>query len=231
MIGFGLASRGGTLARIFMFDAYGTLFDVHSAVIRAGAPLGDKAQELSALWRQKQLEYSWVLTAMGRGGSADFWTLTERALDFAMARFGLGDPALRNALLDAYRVLDAFPDVAKVLGRLKSARHRTVVFTNGTHAMVKNAIAASRLGGYIDQVISVEQTGHFKPAMPVYAVASRLALADHPSDITFVSSNRWDIAGAFAAGFTPIWVNRAGLPDEYPGLPPLKIVPDLHGVD
>ncbi|MCA4910548.1 MAG: HAD-IA family hydrolase, partial [Methylobacterium sp.] len=120
------------MARIFMFDAYGTLFDVHSAVIRAGGPLGEKAQELSALWRQKQLEYSWVLTAMGRGGSADFWTLTERALDFAMARFGLGDPALRNALLDAYRVLDAFPDVAKVLGRLKSARHRTVVFTNGT---------------------------------------------------------------------------------------------------
>ena len=219
------------MSRIFMFDAYGTLFDVHSAVLRAGAPLGGKAQEVSALWRQKQLEYSWVLTAMGRGGSVDFWTLTERALDYALARFDVADPDLRIALLKAYRVLDAFPDVPKVLGRLKSARHRTVVFTNGTRAMVKDAINASRLGGYIDQVISVEDTGHFKPAMAVYAMAARLAMADHPSDVTFVSSNRWDVAGAFAAGFTPVWVNRANLPDEYPDQPPMKIVNDLRGID
>lgn len=219
------------MSRIFMFDAYGTLFDVHSAVLRAGASLGAVAPELSALWRQKQLEYSWVLTAMGRGGSADFWTLTERALDFALARFEVADPGLRAALLEAYRTLEAFPDVPKVLGRLKTARHRTVIFTNGTHGMVKDAIAASRLGGLIDQVISVEETGHFKPAPAVYAVAARLAMADHPAEVTFVSSNRWDVAGAFAAGFTPIWVNRAGLPDEYPGLPPLRIVRDLHGVE
>lgn len=219
------------MSRIFMFDAYGTLFDVHSAVLRAGASLGPQALELSALWRQKQLEYSWTLTAMGRGGTVDFWTLTERALDFSLARFGVSDSALRDNLLKAYRVLDAFPDVPKVLGRLKSARHRTVIFTNGTHAMVKDAIAASRIGGYVDQVISVEETGHFKPAMAVYGVAARLAMADRPSDITFVSSNRWDVAGAFAAGFAPIWVNRSNQPDEYPDLPPMQVVNDLRGIE
>jgi len=219
------------MGRIFMFDAYGTLLDVHSAVLRAGAPLGDKAAEMSALWRQKQLEYSWVLTAMGQAGQSDFWALTQSALDFALARHGLQDSHLRQALLDAYRALDPFPEVVKVLARLKSARHRTIIFTNGTHSMIKDAMAASRLGSVIDQVITVESTGHFKPAPQVYAVAARLALADHPSEITFVSSNRWDVAGASAAGFVPVWVNRAGLPDEYASFPPIKIVADLHGVE
>ncbi len=90
-------------------------------MLRAGAPLGEKAPEVSALWRQKQLEYSWVLTAMGRAGNSNFWTLTEQALDFTLARFGVQDVALREALLHAYRVLEPFPEVVKVLARLKSA--------------------------------------------------------------------------------------------------------------
>jgi 2-haloacid dehalogenase len=213
---------------LFMFDAYGTLFDVHSAVMRAGAPLGPKAGELSALWRAKQLEYSWTLTAMGQSASADFWQLTQQALDFALARFNLRDAALRSALLDAYRTLDAFPEVPETLARLKSASHRTAIFTNGTRAMVEDAIRAARLGALIDQVITVEETGLFKPAMSVYAHAAKAAGVKSPREITFISSNRWDVAGAAAGGFSPIWVNRSGQPEEYPGLAPLRVIPDLR---
>lgn len=215
---------------LFMFDAYGTLFDVHSAVLRAGATLGPKAAELSALWRVKQLEYSWTLTAMGRGGNSDFWVLTQRALDFALERFGAQDPVLRKALLDAYRRLDAFAEVPEVLGQLQSSGHRTAIFTNGTRAMVTDAIAAARLGSLIDQVITVEGTGHFKPAMAVYAHAAKEAGVGDLAAITFVSSNRWDVAGAAAAGFTPIWVNRSAQPEEYPDLPPVRVVNDLRAL-
>ncbi len=106
-------------ASTVMFDAYGTLFDVHSAVERAGAPLGPLAAPVSQLWRTKQLEYSWITTLMG--GFDDFWTLTERGLDFALARHGISDASLRGALLAAYRTLDAYADVAPALERLRHA--------------------------------------------------------------------------------------------------------------
>lgn len=215
---------------LFMFDAYGTLFDVHSAVLRAGASLGPKAGELSALWRVKQLEYSWTLTAMGQAHGLDFWVLTQRALDFALEHFDAQDTALRAALLASYRELEAFPEVPSMLEQLKAAGHRTAIFTNGTRAMVGDAIAASRLGNLIDQVISVEETGCFKPAMAVYAHAARAANIANPEEITFISSNRWDVAGAMAAGFTPIWVNRSRQPDEYPNLAPVRVVENLNAL-
>lgn len=218
------------MPQIFMFDAYGTLFDVHSAVMRAGASLGSKAGEVSALWRAKQLEYSWVLTVMGQSTPADFWLLTQQALDFALARFDLRKPDLRAALLDAYRTLDAFPEVPETLSRLRSSGHRTAIFTNGTRAMVEDAIGAAKMGNLVDHVITVEETGLFKPAMNVYAHAAKVVGAARPCDITFVSSNRWDIAGAKAAGFNPLWVNRAGLPDEYPGFAPFRVIADLRAL-
>jgi 2-haloacid dehalogenase len=213
-----------------MFDAYGTLFDVHSAVLRAGASLGPKAGDLSALWRTKQLEYSWTLTAMGQSAHADFWHLTKRALDFALERFDVREPTLRSALLDAYRTLDAFAEVPETLSQLKATGHQIAIFTNGTRGMVEDAIGAARLATLIDQVITVEETGLFKPAMSVYAHAVEAAGVASPGDITFVSSNRWDVAGAAAAGLRPIWVNRSGLPDEYPGLAPVRIVSDLRPI-
>ena len=215
---------------IFMFDAYGTLFDVHSAVMRAGASLGPKAGELSALWRAKQLEYSWTLTAMGQSASADFWQLTQRALDFALERFDVREPALRSALLDAYRTLNAFAEVPDTLSQLKATGHRTAIFTNGTRGMIEDAIRAAHLGRLIDQVITVEETGVFKPAMSVYAHAAQAAGMTSRREITFFSSNRWDVAGAAAAGFSPIWVNRAGQPDENPALAPLRVIPDLRNL-
>jgi 2-haloacid dehalogenase len=137
---------------------------------------------------------------------------------------------LRSALLDAYRRLDAFAEVPEVLAQLQSSGHRTAIFTNGTHAMVADAIAAARLGSLIDQVITVEGTGHFKPAMAVYAHAAKAAGVNNPAAIIFISSNRWDVAGAAAAGFTPIWVNRTTQPGEYPDLPPVRVVTDLRAL-
>lgn len=211
--------------RQFMFDAYGTLFDVHAAVARAGAPLGDRAEAISQLWRAKQLEYSWTGTLIG--GFADFWTLTERSLDFALARHGLADAGLRTALLDAYRTLSAYPDVVPALTRLKTAGHGLAIFTNGTRAMVDAAVAAAGLDSLVDHVVTVEPVQAYKPAPPVYAAALAAVGAARPVDITFVSSNRWDVAGAAAFGFATVWLNRAGLPDEYPDWRPGRVLPDL----
>lgn len=215
---------------IFMFDAYGTLFDVHSAVQRAGQSLGPRAEAISALWRAKQLEYTWTLSLMGRGGDHDFAALTARALDFSLARFAINDPALRAQLLDAYQVLDAYPDVAPALVTLKAIGHRTAIFTNGTRSMVDAAIAASGIGALLDHVITVEPVGSFKPRPDVYAHAQRVVGAASGSDIVFVSSNRWDVAAAASVGFAPVWVNRTGQPPEYQGLDPLTTVRDLGGL-
>lgn len=215
-------------ASTLMFDAYGTLFDVHSAVQRAGAPLGPLAEPVSQLWRAKQLEYSWITTLMG--GFEDFWTLTGRGLDFALARHGVADPALRQALLDAYRTLDAYPDVAPALGRLKAAGKSTAIFTNGTQEMVDAAIAAAGIGALIDHVVTVAPVGAYKPLPAVYQHAMGSVGVGQPGEIAFVSSNRWDVAGAAAFGFVPVWVNRTGMPNEYPGADPVATLPDLSGL-
>lgn len=215
-------------ASTFMFDAYGTLFDVHSAVRRAGAALGPLAEPVSQLWRTKQLEYSWTLTLMR--GFEDFWTLTERGLDFALARHGIADPALKASLMDAYLTLSAYPDVAPALGRLKAAGKATAVFTNGTRAMVDRSIAAAGIGALLDHVVTVEASAAYKPGPDVYDRAMREVGVAVPGEIVFVSSNRWDVAGAATAGFVPVWVNRAGLPDEYPGRAPVAEMPDLGGL-
>jgi 2-haloacid dehalogenase len=215
-------------ANTFMFDAYGTLFDVHSAVREAGASLGALAEPVSQLWRAKQLEYSWTLTLMG--AFDDFWTLTGRGLDHALARYGVADPALRAALMDAYLTLGAYPDVAPALTRLKNAGKTTAVFTNGTRAMVDAAIAAAGIGGLLDHVVTVEAVGAYKPSPAVYSHAMSSVGIGAAHDIVFVSSNRWDVAGAATIGMVPVWINRTGLPNEYPGRDPVATLPDLGGL-
>ena len=128
---------------VFCFDAYGTLFDVHAAIGRHRAAAGPDADRLSEVWRTKQLEYTWTLTLAGR--YEDFWTLTERALDFALARFPSVDRALKPKLLDAYRILDAFPDAAAILHALKARGHRTAILSNGSPAMLAAAVDAAGL--------------------------------------------------------------------------------------
>lgn len=217
------------MSRIFMFDAYGTLFDVHSAVARAGQGLGPKADAVSQMWRTKQLEYTWTLSLMGKAGgdAADFAALTAAALDFALARHGLADPALRESLLAAYQRLDAYPDVIPLLEALKSAGHRAFVFTNGTRGMIDAAVEAAGIGPWLAGIVTVEPAGCFKPHPDVYAHAAREAGAVAPQEITFASSNRWDVAGASACGWRAFWINRTGQPEEYPGFPPVAMRPGL----
>ncbi len=208
----------------YVFDAYGTLFDVHAAIARHRAAAGPEAERFSQIWRSKQLEYTWTLTLAGR--YADFWTLTERALDYAFACVPSVDRALRPKLLDAYLALDAFPEVRATLAGLKARGTRLAILSNGTPRMLAAAVDAAGIAAQLDAVLSVDAVRLYKPRPEVYALAAD-ALAVRPHDAAFVSSNRWDIMGAASFGFAAVWINRSRLPDEYADLAPLREVADL----
>ena len=212
---------------LFVFDAYGTLFDVHAALARHRAAAGPEADRFSEIWRAKQLEYTWTLTLAGR--YADFWSLTQRALDFAFARVPSVDKALRDKLLDTYRVLDAFPDARTALRELKARGARTAILSNGAPAMLAAAVEAAGLKQELDAVLSVDAVRMYKPRPEVYALVTK-AFPVQPAEVIFVSSNRWDVMGAAAFGFHTVWVNRAGGPAEYGDDAPLATVPDLSGL-
>jgi 2-haloacid dehalogenase len=208
----------------YVFDAYGTLFDVHAAIARHRAAAGNDADRLSEIWRTKQLEYTWTLTLAGH--YADFWTLTERALDFAFARVPSVDRSLRSKLLDAYLTLDAFPDARTALAALKARGLRLAILSNGTPRMLTAAVEAAGIGEYLDAVLSVDALRRYKPLPEVYTLATD-AFAMKRSDVGFVSSNRWDVMGAASFGFQAYWVNRASVPDEYMEFPPVRRIGDL----
>ena len=210
--------------RAFVFDAYGTLFDVHAAVARYRDAAGTEADRFSEIWRLKQLEYAWMLSAAGH--YVDFWTLTQRALDHAFARCPSVDRKLRPALLDCYFKLDAFPDARAALAALKAKGVRTAILSNGSPKMLSAAVENAKLGGELDAVLSVDAIRLYKPTAQVYALVTD-AFALRPADVAFVSSNRWDVMGATAFGFRCVWVNRANLPDEYPEFAPVTVVRDL----
>jgi 2-haloacid dehalogenase len=215
------------MPRAFVFDAYGTLFDVHAAIGRHRAAAGPDADRFSDAWRGKQLEYTWTHTLAGR--YVDFWTLTERALDYCFARFPSVDRALKSRLLDAYMSLGAFEDARAALRDLKRAGQATGILSNGAPAMLAAAVQAAGMAGDLDAVLSVDAIRMFKPRPEVYAlVTDRLKLA--PREVVFVSSNRWDVMGAANVGFRTAWVNRAGMPDEYSELAPEVVVRDLGGL-
>jgi 2-haloacid dehalogenase len=212
------------MASVYVFDAYGTLFDVHAAIARHRAEAGPDADRFSELWRTKQLEYTWTMTLAGQ--YLDFWTLTERALNFAFARIPSVNQALRGKLLEAYLSLDAFSDARTALAQLKNRPLRLAILSNGSPRMLTAAVTASGLGEVFDGVLSVDAVRKYKPRPEVYAlVTDRFGVA--AQDVAFVSSNRWDVMGAAAFGFRPIWVNRAGMPEEYVDRPPVRVVHDL----
>ena len=211
----------------YVFDAYGTLFDVHAAIARHRAAAGPDADRFSEIWRTKQLEYTWTLTLAGR--YSDFWTLTQQALDYTFERVPSVDRALRGKLLEAYLKLDAFPDARQVLRDLKSRGERTAILSNGSPAMLTSIVEAAGVKDHLDAVLSVDSVRLFKPRHEVYAlVTDRFAV--QPGEVTFVSSNRWDVMGAAAFGFRCIWVNRSGMPNEYAAFQPEAIVPNLSGL-
>lgn len=211
----------------FVFDAYGTLFDVHAAVRRHAEAVGPDAPFLSELWRAKQLEYSWMLTMMGR--YRDFWSLTEEALDFALQRVPSADKAMRGALLDAYWTCDAYPEVPEVLKQLKGRGARLAILSNGSPKMLAAACSSAGIGDLFDDVVSVDEIRVYKPDPRVYdLITTRWRV--FPEAISFQSSNRWDAAGATAFGFRSVWINRIRMPEEYNDMRPAAVLPNLTGL-
>jgi 2-haloacid dehalogenase len=210
--------------RTYVFDAYGTLFDVHAAIARHRTVAGPEAERCSEIWRTKQLEYTWTLTLAGR--YVDFWTLTERALDYALARVPSVDRSLRPQLLDAYLKLDAFADAAATLADLTKRGGQLAILSNGSPRMLTAAVDASGMAGLFDAVLSVDSVRAYKPRPEVYALVTA-SFSVKPEEVVFVSSNRWDVMGASSFGFGTVWLNRARMPNEYEDLPPLREISEL----
>ena len=216
-----------------VFDAYGTLFDYNAAAARHGAALGDKAAPLADLWRLKQLQYTWLRSLMGR--YEGFWQVTGDALDYSMAALDIDDAALRAALMDAYRTLDAYPEVPQTLATLQAQGLKTAILSNGEPGMLDSAVDAAGIGASLDAVLSVDEVGIYKPHPSVYQlVVDRLGVP--AARVSFQSSNAWDANGAAAFGFRVAWCNRFGQGQERVPEPPdaeiatLAELPALLGI-
>ena len=204
-----------------VFDAYGTLFDVHSAASRYQVRLGGQAQAVSAMWRTKQLEYTWLRSLMQR--YVDFWKVTQDALDYALDSQGIDDNSLRKDLLSAYHELSCYPEVPETLRKIKQMGLGTAILSNGSPEMLKAGVRNSNLGKVMDSIISVDTIEIFKPSPIVYKLATD-QLDCNSEEILFFSSNAWDVSGAATFGFKTVWVNRfAQASERLPGTPVIEI--------
>lgn len=198
--------------RVCVFDAYGTLFDVHSAVARHASLLGPDAAAISRLWRSKQIEYSWIHSLMRK--HVDFWVLTRRALDYALAFHGIRDDEIARNLLDSYLELEAYAEVPAMLKSLREAGIRTAILSNGSRFMLDRAVDAAGIGKLLDATLSIDDAGIYKPDPAAYRLVER-SFDVTAKQMAFFSSNAWDAAGAGSFGFRVFWVNRLGQPEEY----------------
>ena len=216
-----------------VFDAYGTLFDVNAAAAQCCDALGGKADELSALWRTRQLEYTWLRSLMQE--YVEFWQVTGDGLDYALAVLGIEDDALRQRLMDIYMRLDAYPEVKDVLTALKVGGLKTAILSNGSPKMLSSAVENAGINEVLDDTFSVDSIGIYKPHPSVYQMAVD-GLGVNAERICFMSSNAWDAAAAANFGFRVVWVNRFGQPHErIPGDPEqviqtLEALPPLLGL-
>lgn len=216
-----------------IFDAYGTLFDVAAAARIAAAEPGRERfaghwPQIAQTWRLKQLQYTWLRAITDQ--HCDFWEVTQDGLDWALEAEGLeGDKELRERLLQLYWELDAYPDVPKMLAQLKDKGLNTAILSNGSPAMLDGAVQSAGIGALLDDVLSVESVGIFKPAGAVYdLVCGRFGCVR--DEVLFVSSNGWDAAGAAGYGFRAVWVNRAGEPVDRLPARPHTVLTDLTGI-
>lgn len=204
---------GLTGLQALVFDAYGTLFDVHSVIALCDQMFPDQGARLSQLWRAKQLEYTWLRSLMHR--YEDFWQVTESALVFACQSLGLAcDAAARARLMDAYLHLDPFPEARQALSAL--SMYPLAILSNGSPRMLQAAVDSAGFQGMFSQIISVDEAGIYKPSPAVYQLAPAKLGVDKAA-IGFVSSNSWDVIGAKTFGFWTCWVNRGKAPPDVLG--------------
>ncbi|MFK7871354.1 MAG: haloacid dehalogenase type II [Roseobacter sp.] len=215
-----------------VFDAYGTLFDVAAAAREAAkepdfAAIRDTWPVLAENWRQKQLQYTWLRAVTG--AHTDFWQVTQEGLDWALEKAGQSDPTLRERLLALYWELQCYPEVPQMLATLKAGGMNTAILSNGSPDMLRGAVDSAGIADVLDDVLSVESVGVFKPHERVYdLVAKRFGGAK--SDVLFVSSNGWDAGCATGYGFETVWVNRAGDPVDRLPWRPADEMPDLTAI-
>jgi len=214
--------------RACVFDAYGTLFDVASPVAKLASEIGPHADDISRLWRQKQLEYSWMRSLMGV--HADFWHVTGDALDYALEQHNVSEPGLRDELLALYLKLDAYEEVADALAAVKAKSKITAILSNGSPSMLDASVRHAGLDKLFNMVLSVEDVGIYKPSRRVYRHAmQKLQIHEAPS-VCFVTSNTWDSAGAANFGFQVVRVDRFGLKDDRLPGKPVALLKDLGGL-
>ncbi len=214
-----------------LFDAYGTLFDVHSVALLAEQLFPGHGVALSLMWRDKQIEYTRLLTTSDHGAHyRPFWEVTGAALRYSAKRLRLALPPEREEqLMNQYRHLSAFPEDREVLQRLKALGVRTGILSNGDLPMLTVAVKSAGLDGLLDHVISVDAVRKYKTHPEAYALGTR-TLGLEATHIAFVSSNAWDALAATWYGFQTVWVNRQGLPFEELGTQPQHTGPSLRAV-
>jgi 2-haloacid dehalogenase len=211
--------------RACVFDAYGTLFDVHGPIRKLAPEIGEHADAISKLWRQKQLEYTWLRSLMGV--HADFWHVTGDALDYALEFYEVKEPGLKDELMALYLKLEAYPEVKDALEAVRSRSKITAILSNGSPSMLDAAVRSAGLDKLFNFVLSVEDVGIYKPSRRVYRHAmQKLSLHDAPS-ICFVSANTWDAQAAAQFGFQVVRVDRFGLKDDRIPGKPAALVKDL----
>jgi 2-haloacid dehalogenase len=215
--------------RAVVFDAYGTLFDIHAAAATLSGQLGETWPTLSALWRQKQLEYTWVTSMTGPEHWRDFEAITREALMVALNWNGGASVATVDRLMALYRTLPAFEEVPAMLAALREAGLGTAILSNGARAMLADAVAGAKLGALLDAVLSVDALRIYKPDPRVYRLAED-EFRCHASEMVFVSSNAWDAQAAASYGFRTVWVNRINQPMEFALHQVAAVLPDLSGL-
>jgi len=197
--------------KIYVFDAYGTLFDVDHACKEMAIQLGDNWDKLSSIWRQKQLEYSWLYNSMNEYDS--FWKITKDSLEYAMNSLSINSVKIKNELLDLYFKISAFEEVEEVLKKIKKNKTKTAILSNGSYDMLNSAVKNSKFDELINEVISVDECKKFKPHKDVYNLVID-KFNTNKKNCIFFSSNCWDIHGASNFGFQTVWVNRKKNIDE-----------------
>lgn len=205
----------------YVFDAYGTLLDIHAASRKYSVLLGKNAPKVSDLWRKKQLEYTWLRSLMGV--HVDFWEITKDALSYALEYFEIDQVKCFDELCASYLEIPCYTEVPRLLKNLKNQGHKIAILSNGSPNMIHSAVNANKLEDLFDAILSVEDVGIFKPTRKVYSLVEE-KLGVIPEKTNFFSSNGWDVAGASFFGFSVVWVNRFNQPAErLPGIPRLTV--------